>query len=231
MQVGNVAICRGQRATCWMRDHGGTSVIQPRALSLSLSLSLALSLSHYPPYLTPRPRPSLLHLPNSLHDNVKSLAGIRGFDAGVLTGETVQCATEAAAVAIGEGGRSTVTPPHPAQAIYFISIIDLLQKYDISKTLETKIKRGKALKKGAYFCLLSCCLAFFLHSCILASFFFSLLFRLCQEREREERERGRGERVVSSVDARLTFLLSFFTTSSSSSSSTNRPADLLCSFR
>ena len=126
-----------------------------RSLSLSLSLSLSRSLSLSALSHSSPPPPSLLHLPNSLHDDAKSLAGIRGFDAGVLTGETVQCATEAAAVAIGEGGRSTVTPPHPAQAIYFISIIDLLQKYDISKTLETKIKRGKALKKGACFCLLS----------------------------------------------------------------------------
>ena len=77
----SVAICRGQRATCWMRDHGG----------------------------------------------------IRGFDASVVTGG-------------GAGGAGVA--PHPARAIYFVSIIDLLQKYDLTKTMETKIKRGKSLKKG-----------------------------------------------------------------------------------
>jgi hypothetical protein len=49
---------------------------------------------------------------------------------------------------VDDDASSSTTQPHPARAIYFVSIIDLLQKYDLSKTMETKLKRGKSLKKG-----------------------------------------------------------------------------------
>ena len=52
--------------------------------------------------------------------------GIRGFDPSVVTS--------------GSSGGGASVPAHPARAIYFVSIIDLLQKYDLTKTMETKVR-------------------------------------------------------------------------------------------